>query len=101
LLLLLHWFLTTDTICRHNVSDLGESQNREKSGELDAEDEEKASKKQPYSDIDDCSLEKLGKLVRSNVTFLCLHSGQHFKQFYRRQLKNEQLDEFSVTVSEM
>jgi len=26
---------------------------------------------------------------------------QHFKQFYCRQLKNEQLDEMSATVSEM
>jgi len=27
--------------------------------------------------------------------------GQHFKQFYYRQLKNEQLDEMSATVSKM
>jgi len=27
--------------------------------------------------------------------------GQNFKQFYCRQLKNEQLDELSATVSEM
>jgi len=27
--------------------------------------------------------------------------GQHFKQFYCRQLKNGQLDEMSATVSEM
>ena len=27
--------------------------------------------------------------------------GQHFKQFYCRQLKNEQLDEMSAIVSEM
>jgi len=27
--------------------------------------------------------------------------GQHFKQFYCKQLKNEQLDKMSVKVSEM
>jgi len=27
--------------------------------------------------------------------------GQHFKQFYRSQLKNRQLNEISATVSEM
>jgi len=27
--------------------------------------------------------------------------GQHFKQFYCRQLKNEQLDEMSAKMSEM
>ena len=35
-------------------------------GEFEGEDKEKASKKQPQSDSDDCSLEKLGKLVSNN-----------------------------------
>jgi len=38
-------------------------QSGEKSGESDAEDEERTSKKQQHSDNDECSLEKLGKLV--------------------------------------
>jgi len=32
----------------------------------------------------------------------CVHiMGQHFKQFYCRQLKNEQLDELSAKMSEI
>jgi len=31
----------------------------------------------------------------------CFRMGQHFKQFYCRQLKNGQLNEMSATVSEM
>jgi len=36
-----------------------------------------------------------------NGESVSLHSGQHFKQFYCRQLKNGQLDEMSAKVSEM
>jgi len=34
--------------------------------------------------------------------FACVHIvGQHFKQFYRRQLKNGQMDKMSAKLSKM
>ena len=48
------------------MSNVDESRKSEKASELDVEDEMKSSRKQPHSDNDDCSLEKLGRLVSGN-----------------------------------
>ena len=49
-----------------DYANAGELRIGEKAGEFDIQDKEKTSKKQLQSDSDDCSLEKLGKLVSDN-----------------------------------
>jgi len=54
-------------IAHSDYANVDESRIGEKAGEFDVEDKEKVSKKQLQSDSDDCSLEKLGKLVSNNL----------------------------------